>query len=58
MSQQQIENEEVIVVETSTGEEEAQPETTPGEDGTPEETPDSILPWGDPNKPPKESGKG
>jgi hypothetical protein len=58
MSQQQIEDEEVIVVDASTGEEESQQGAAPADGDEPEEKPDSILPWGTPNKPPKEGGKG
>ena len=49
---------EVIVVDASTGEEESQQGAAPADGDEPEEKPDSILPWGTPNKPPKEGGKG
>jgi hypothetical protein len=59
MSQQQIEDAEVIVVDASTEGEESQQTSAPAGGDKAEEKPDSVLPWqGDPNKPPKEGGKG
>jgi hypothetical protein len=62
MSQQQIEDAEVIVVDASTEGEESQQTSTPAGGDKAEEKPDSVLPWqGDPikpSKPSKEGGKG